>query len=269
MAMTEKAKKERELIAKIQKNNDVFAMKQLLREYRSIIRKCVDDANLSAVMSRDDAMTYAENQFKHIIKENYDLSKNIQPNTFVIQSLSKKLKTLRYQNINQTSRMSSDLAMKAGYMRYAVPMLKRRGIEDPNEKQIVDFVKKDMKKSPRFTQKEAARIGGLSRTEVSADMDVSQDSGSHSMTLGDALNVPQVSAQSLLEEKFLKDRIERIIAGPNYKRNERVFIRRMYRIGPYKNIDPKNIHQAALNSGIADVTARRALSKLEKELKNS
>ena len=267
MVMTEKAKKERELIAKIQRNNDVFAMKTLLREYRSIIRNCVKEANLSSVMSEDDAMAYAENQFKHIIKENYDLSKNIQPNTFVIRSLAPKLKTLRYQNINTTSRMSSDLAMKAGYMSHAVPMLNRRGIENPSEKQIVDFVKKDMKKSPKFTQKEAARIMGLSRTEMSADTDISQDSGNQSMTLGDALNVPAVSAQSLLEQKFLKDKIERIIAGPNYKRNERIFIRRMYRIGPYKNIDPKNIHQAALNSGIADVTARRTLTKLEKELK--
>ena len=71
--MTEKAKKERELIAKIQKNNDVFAMKTLLREYRGIIRQCVKDANLSSVMSDADAIAYAENQFKHIIKENSDL----------------------------------------------------------------------------------------------------------------------------------------------------------------------------------------------------
>lgn len=265
--MTEKAKKERELIAKIQKNNDVFAMKTLLREYRGIIRQCVKDANLSSVMSDADAIAYAENQFKHIIKENYDLSKNIQPSTFVINSLTPKLRTLRYKNINTTSRMSSDLAMKAGYVAHAIPMLQRKGIENPSEKQIVEFVKKDMGRAPKFTQKEAARISGLSRTEVSADLDVSQDSSSKSMTLGDALNASNVSAKDLLEEKFLKDRIEEIIAGPNYTRNERIFLRRMYQIGPYKNIKPKNIHQAALNSGLADISARRALNKLEKELK--
>ena len=212
--MTEKAKQERELIAKVQKNNDMFAMKQLLREYRSVIRNCVKEANLGSVMSEADAIAYAENQFRHIIKENYDLSKNIQPNTFIIRSLTPKLRTLRYKNINATSRMSSDLAMKAGYMSYAIPMLKRKGIENPSEKQIIDFVKNDMKKAPKFTQKEAARINELSRTEMSADTDVSQDSGGSPFTLGDALNVPEVSAQSLLEEKFLKDRIESIIAGP-------------------------------------------------------
>ena len=86
------------------------------------------------------------------------------------------------------------------------------------------------------------------------------------MTLGDTLNVPRVSAKELLEEKYLKDKVERIIAGPNFNRNERILVRRMYRIGAYKNVDPKNIHQAALNSGMADVTARRALEKVRKEL---
>ena len=66
--------------------------------------------------------------------------------------------------------------------------------------------------------------------------------------------------------EYLKDKVERIIAGPNFNRNERILVRRMYRIGAYKNVDPKNIHQAALNSGMADVTARRALEKVRKEL---
>lgn len=269
MAMTEQAKRERELIAKVQKNNDVFAMKELLSLYRNVIWTCVKKANLSSTMSDSDAISYAENQFKRIIKENYDLSQNIQPNTFVMNILPKKLKTLRYNAINPTARMSSDLAMKAGYVRYALPMLKRRGIEEPTPKQVVDFVKNDMGKAPRFTQKEAARILALTRTELSADANVSRDTGDMSMTLGDTLNVPRVSAKELLEEKYLKDKVERIIAGPNFNRNERILVRRMYRIGAYKNVDPKNIHQAALNSGMADVTARRALEKVRKELERS
>ena len=266
--MTEDAKKERELIAKIQKNNDIFAMKELMRRYRGLIRKCVKDANLGSVMSEADAIAYAENQVKHIVKENFDLSRKIQPNTLIVNALTNKLRTLRYQNISQASRMSTDLGMKAGYVTHAMSMLERRGIENPSPQQIVDYVKHEMGRAPKFTKKEAQRILDLSRTELSGNTEINKGVGSSSvMTLQEAFNTQKVSAKDLLEQKFLQDKIERIIASGNYSRNERIFIRRMYRIGEYANIDPKNIHQAALNSGLADTVARRALTKLEKELK--
>lgn len=266
--VTEDAKKERELIAKIQKNNDIFAMKELMRRYRGLIRKCVKDANLGAVMSEADAISYAENQVKHIIKENFDLSRKVQPNTLIVNALTNKLRTLRYQNISQSARMSTDLGMKAGYVTHAVSMLERRGVENPSPQQIVDYVKHEMGRAPKFTKKEAQRILDLSRTELSGDTEINKGVGANaSMTLQEAFNTQSVSAKDLLEQKFLQDKIERIIASGNYTRNERIFIRRIYRIGEYANIDPKNIHQAALNSGLADTVARRALTKLEKELK--
>lgn len=266
--MTEDAKRERELIAKIQKNDDIFAMKELMRRYRGLIRKCVKDANLGSVMSEADAIAYAENQVRHIIKDNFDLSRKVQPNTLIINALTNKLRTLRYQNISQSSRMSTDLGMKAGYVAHAVSMLERRGIENPSPQQIVDYVKHDMGRAPKFTKKEAQRILDLSRVELSGNSEISNNvSGNAAMTLHEMFDTQSVSAKDLLEQKFLQDKIERIISSGNYSRNERIFIRRMYQIGEYRNIVPKNIHQAALNSGLADTVARRALMKLEKELK--
>ena len=267
MPTQDNVQRERELIAKVQKNNDIFAMKELLRMYRGAIRTCVRASKLSTVMSEEDAVAYAENIVRHSIKENFDLSQKNKPSTFIINSLKKKLMTLRYNNMNQHSRISTDLTMKAGYVAQAVPILKRRGIEDPTDEQIVNFVKKEFGKSQRFTKAEAKRIGALARTELSADAALSKDvDGAAQMSLGDTLNVQKVSAQDLLREKFLQDKIERIISSAGYTRNERTFIRMIYRIGKYKNTPVPNIHQAALNCGLADSSARRLLKKLEQEL---
>ena len=265
--MQDNVQKERELIAKVQKNNDMFAMKELLRMYRGAIRTCVRAAKLNTVMSEEDAIAYAENIVRHSIKENFDLSQKNKPSTFIIDSLKKKLMTLRYNNMNQHSRISTDLTMKAGYVAQAVPILKRRGIDNPTEEQIVNFVQKEFGKSQRFTKAEAKRINALSRTELSADTALSKEvDGAGQMSLGETLNAQKISAQDLLQEKFLHDKIERIIESPGYTRNERTFIRMIYRIGRYKNSPVPNIHQAALNCGIADSSARRLLKKLEQEL---
>lgn len=267
MSNQDNVQKERELIAKIQKNNDMFAMKELLRMYRGAIRTCVRGAQLHTVMSEDDAIAYAENIVRHSIKENFDLSQKNKPSTFIIDSLKKKLMTLRYQHMNQHSRLSTDLTMKAGYVAKAIPMLKRRGIEDPTEEQIVNFVKKEFGKSQRFTKAEAKRIAALSRTELAADTAISKDvAGASQMSLGETLNTQQISPQDLLKQKFLQDKIERVINSPGYTRNERTFIRMVYRIGKYKTAAVPNIHQAALNCGLADSSARRLLSRLEQEL---
>lgn len=263
------SKRELELIRKIQRTNDIFAMKELMRLFRGTIQKCVREANLGSAMDEADALAYAENIVKHALKENFDPSKKVKPNTFVTNTLKNKLKTLRYERINMSSRMSTDLAMKAGYISIAVPALKRMGIENPSDKQILDFIKKDMKKSPNFTKTELGRIRSLERDELDGSQILNQNVGDSSkISLADTLNVQAVSASDLLVNKFLEDKIERMIISPGYNANERRFIRMMYGLGIYKGNRAKNIHRAALESGITDSAARKLLTKLEKDLGN-
>lgn len=266
--MTGDVQKERELIAKVQKNNDMFAMKELLRLYRGAIRTCVRGAKLNVVMSEEDAITYAENIVRHLIKENFDLSQQNKPSTFIIGSLKNKLMTLRYENMNQVARMSADLTMKAGYVSRAIPMLQRQGIENPTEDQIVNFVKTELGRSQKFTKAEAKRIRDLARVELSGNAAISKDvDGASQMTMGDMFDKQRVSPQDLLNRQFLHDKIERKMIELNFTAKEKRFVRMMYQIGRYKNSPPANLHQAALNCGVPDSTARRLITKVESELK--
>lgn len=261
------SQRELELIRKVQRTNDVFAMKELLRLFRGTIQKCIREANLSFVMDEATATAYAENIVKHALKENFDPSKKVKPNTFVTNTLNNKLKTLKYERINMSSRMSTDLAMKAMYIHNAEPALRRMGIENPTDQQILDYIKKDLGKSPNLKKAEVKRIRSLEREELDGNRYISQNvDGSSKMSLMDTLNVQQISAKDMLERKFFEDKIERIISTPAYSVNERKFIRMMYGMGIYKNNPAKNIHRAALDSGLTDASARKTLEKLKKEL---
>lgn len=261
------SQRELELIRKVQRTNDVFAMKELLRLFRGTIQKCIREANLGFVMDEATAVAYAENIVRHALKENFDPSKKTKPNTFITNTLNNKLKTLKYERINMSSRMSTDLAMKAMYIHNAEPALKRMGIENPTDQQILDYIKKDLGKSPNLKKAEVKRIRSLEREELDGNRYISQNvEGSSKMSLTDTLNVQKISAQDMLERKFFENKVERVIGKPNYSANERKFIRMMYGIGIYKNNQAKNIHRAALDSGLTDASARRTLDKLKKEL---
>ena len=263
------SQRELELIRKVQRTNDIFAMKELMRLFRGTIQKCVREANLGSAMDEATAIAYAENIVKHALKENFDPSKKVKPNTFVTNTLKNKLKTLRYERINMSSRMSTDLAMKAGYISLAVPALKRMGNDDPSAKDILNFIKKDLKKSPNLTVSEINRIRSLERDELDGNRIINQNVGDSSkMSLMDTLNVQQVSASELLENKFLEEKIMRVINTPKYTVNERRLIMMVHGLGSYKNNKAKNIHRAALNAGVTDAAARKALQKLDDDLRS-
>ena len=71
------SQRELELIRKVQRNNDIFAMKELLRLFRGTIQKCIREANLSSAMDETTAIAYAENIVRHALKENFDPNKKV------------------------------------------------------------------------------------------------------------------------------------------------------------------------------------------------
>lgn len=254
---------ERDLITRVQKNNDNFAMKELLRLYRGPIVQAVRSANLTNTMSQEDAMAYAENLFRDAVKNHVNPNAKNKPSTFIIGYLKNKLMTVRYQNMNTSARLSNDLSMKSNYVYRATQLLNRRGVEDPTNKEIVSVIQKEFGRAQKLTAKEVERIRSLNRKELSGTRTLIEGT---ELSFGDAANASKVSAQDLLNNQFQREHIEQIIATPAYSRQERDFIRRMYGLGRY-HTPAKNIHQAALNSGLPDSRARRVMSAVEVALK--
>lgn len=255
-----KVKRERELIKSVQSNNDKFAMKQLMKDYRNVINQEVSKSQLSKTMESGMAQQYGMSIFKDLIKNNFDLSKPNKPITYIKTVLPQKLSKKKNEFMDLVARKSEDLTAKTGYTSIARDFLKRELDREPNIDEIHNFITKDM--GLKIELKNVQRIQDLTRRELSGNEQVGgkNDSGAEFLTLMDIKNVGSISPEEIFNDSLLKGKIENQL--PNFTRPQRRLIRHYFGLGQFEGKPAKSQHQAAIKSNMTYYDAKRTLDKL-------
>jgi predicted DNA binding protein len=254
-------KKERELIERIQKFNDGMAMMQLVDEYKGIINTCITESGITSAMDYSTAYSYATAEFRKIIRKNIDLNKQKgKISSSVFGFLKGELMKRKNENMNLTSRMSTDLQMKANYIGVADEALKRDLGRIGTAKETHDYITNIMKKNIRVS--DIGKIRERTRKELSGDQQVGGTTeGADFITLSDLKNTSKTTPEDEYK-KFLKEQQLEILLNKFSKKEKRIIMNALG-IGEFKNKKAKNINELAINNGITHYEASKILKKYD------
>jgi hypothetical protein len=268
--MTPQAKHERELIRRYQQTDDFMALRELQSAYRGIINSSISQSGIASVMDRDTALQEANKAFRELVKKNYDLTKKIQPNTYIIGALPKALSKLKYSNRDFAVRKSDELTRLNETVTTAKNFLKQELGRDPSSPEIYHYIKDNFRTARNITEDKIKRIDALDRSELSGNVQIGQSDGSNGadyITLSDISNVDNRTPEEMYESQLNDQRIESIIN--KLPRTERRFIRNFYGIGEFKNNKASSLYQASTNNGMTYYEAKKVVDKFKQMLKDA
>lgn len=265
--MTPQAQQERELIRRSQ-SGDFMATKELQRLYRNTINSSVSKSGLSSVMDQNSALQEANKAFKELVEKNFDLTKENQPNTYILNTLPKMLSKVKYANRDFASRKSEELTMHSEIVATARDFLKQELGREPSVDETYGFVKNKLRTGKSLTPEKIQRIDVLNRKELSGNARVGGDSAGNAdpITWTDITNIDDVSPEEVFETGLNNQRIDSIIN--QLPKTERRFIRNYYGIGEFQGRKAGSLNEASINNGMTYYEAKKVVDKFNNFMKN-
>lgn len=267
----DKVQHERDLIRRVQLNDDRMAMNELIRLYRGTINNSIDASGIYQVMDRNTAKEHAINIFKDIIKRKYDLNYTNKPITPITGWLRDELKKIKEENRNIIGRKSAELSRKEATVNSKFRALLERQLgRDPTNQELFEYIKKNTDLGKDLQIKNLDRIDTMRRRELSGDqfLNVSPDSSAEKLTVFDVKDFDQRPVEDVFDDYTKKRRIEIILSKKSYSREERKLIRQYLGLGEYTGRRLKNLNQAALNSNMTYQQAQNVIKRLQNDLEN-
>lgn len=262
--LDENVKKELKLIQQVQLYKDFFAEEQLIALYRGQISNLVNKSRAKQITGYDVAFQLAVGALKTAIR-NFDLSKykNNKPITYFTNSIKFELdKLYKKETSNNTIHMSSDLnAYKNNIVNaksILTPMLGRT----PTNKEILDFVQKDMQYAPGLNLKKMERIQHYDTNELSGSALIGKGNadGAENLTFEDVVSKKSNDVDSILKNESKEKQIIETIREYTSNKSERQFLMAYFGIGEFKNSGLKGAaNRASIQTGISYHLGRKLL----------
>lgn len=256
-------KKELKLIQQVQLYKDFFAEEQLISLYRGQISNLVNKSRAKQVTGYDVAYQLAVGALKTAIR-NFDLSKykNNKPITYFTNSINFELDKLYKKEVTQnTIHMSSDLnAYKNNIVNaksVLTPMLGRT----PTNKEILDFIQKDMGYAPGLDLKKIERIQHYDTNELSGSSLIGKGNadGAENLTFEDVTNGTE-NVDKILNAEAKEKQIIELIREFTENKNERKFLIAYFGIGEFKAMNLKGaLNKAAIQTGVSYHMSKKLL----------
>lgn len=270
--MSERARRERDLIQRVQLSDDRLAMRELMQSYQGVMNDVVNKSGVTykTGISQETAMVECEKIFKNIIKNKFDLNKDNQPNTYIINNLANEFKHYIDANYEPIVRKSSQQSMISRQIGNAEGWMDSLGIEKTPQN-VESFIRKNFGLGGNYLDaKSIETTRNKDRKELSGDRDIAgaasgmEDSP---ITLSDLVSSKQrPSGESVFREMMLRQEIEKTIKKPIFSRQERQFIRQLAGLGEFANTPQTNINRAAVNAGLTYSQGKSVIRKLRNEM---
>lgn len=267
-SMTPQAQRERELIRQAQ-NGNFMSYRQLLMDYRNVINSAISSSGLTTVMDHKTSVQEANKAFKQLIMKNYDLTKQIQPNTYIMNTLPKVLSKVKYTHRDFAGRKSDELTRYSETLASGRNMLRKELGREPSVDEVYGFIQNNMQTAKSMTKDHIRRIDALDRKELSGNVQIGSSdntSGADFITLSDITNISKQTPEQIYESSLKNQRIEEIIN--KLPKIERRFIRNFYGIGEFKNKKADNLYSASVNNGMSYYEAKKTIDKFKEMLKS-
>lgn len=253
-----KVKHERELILAVQQNNDKQALLELVRLYRGCISDCTRSVNFSKVMENDVAQSYAIKIFKKIIEEKFNLDVDVKPVTYITNVLTSELKKVKYGNMDEPARKSTNLTRISSYKMKADDFINREHSRKPSVDEEYDFITNEL--GLKVEKKDLGRLEKLQRRELSGNMRIGEDDSSAGyMTLMDIKNVGE-SPEKIYENSLLNQKIDNIL-NENFTRIERTLLREYFGLGQFNEKSRLKLSMLALDKGMTTNQANNLIER--------
>ncbi|MDF2841750.1 MAG: hypothetical protein K0R00_176 [Herbinix sp.] len=268
--MKPEAIQERELIRKVQQNNDFMAFKELQMKYRNIINSSISKSGLTSVMDYNTALQESNRAFKELITKNFDLTKPVQPSTYIFDTLPNVLRKIKYNNRDFVARKSEELSMHSEVVATARNFLVKEYGRQPTIDEIDNFVKTQLGTGKSLTPEKIKRIDVLDRKELSGNVQVGgtdNTSGADFITWQDITNVNDETPEEAYEIGLRNQQLEEIIN--KLPKQERRFIRSYYGLGEFKGKKAASLYSASIDNGITYYEAGKVIDKFNQMRKDA
>ena len=261
---------EKELIKKYQRTQSPLIYKELERRYQGVIKKAVLESGLSKYLADQSTITaQALFAFKKAL-EQYSESKNVQPNTFIINNIKFALKNYKNREMSDVAYRSEQTNRKAGLYYSAVQQMKTDPNADMSDAGIVKYIK-SMKSAKGealgkdFTRSDIKKIRDTERNELMGNALLNS-------SVGEALEVAELtdnhkkSAFDIMQNQKEKELITLILkSNKTLSLRQKSYIRRLIGIG--RTPKAANESQARINAGITATEAFKAKQIIADEIK--
>jgi len=258
--MTEKAKKEIELINKVKTgatHEANFATKQLVKMYRNVIGQQAKESGLSSVVDPNIAHTFGVKILRDSISK-YDPSKGVQPNTYFQTNLNLAMRKEMGNHVDFAAKKTAELTQKNSHVIKATNLLRMQLGREPSNREIHSFITNELGKSVEL--KNIERIKSYNRNEYSGNARIGEDTNADFMTLMDIVNVdPVTPEQSYVQDLEKREWLEAIKKFPSKK--ERRFLYSVLGLGEFEGNAEKSINAAATNNNMSVYEAKKVRDK--------
>lgn len=273
-SQSEQEKKERELFRRFQSMGDPLALQQLLLLYKSTLELSAKESGLTSAVGADIAYQMAQNEFIHIAKNKLNLNnRSSKPNSYIRTALTQALANQAKDNRPGAIRTSQSLERYSDFIRIAENQIKRQnGGLNPSDEEVYSYVKNIMKKGGRgFTRDVVKRLREeYSFKELSGSMQFGNRDGkstAENLTYGEVFaNMGQKTPQQLIDEADTEKTVAKEIDAFTTSPAERRYLRQIYKMGIYKNINISR-NNASLNNGITNYKGLQLEKAFQNHLK--
>jgi len=263
-------KKELVLIQQVQLYKDFFAEEQLLSMYRGQISRLVNASRAKKVVGYDMTYQLAVGALKNGIRS-FDLKSGIKPITYFTNKINFELDKLYKKETSQnTIQMASNLNSYKNNIVNAESMLNPKLGRKPTDKELLDFIQKDMGYAPSLTLKEIERIRHYDTKELSGSAIIGKEnaSGAESLTFEDVMHGTEDINDILNNDVKSRQAIEHIRSFTTNK-NERRFLMAYLGIGEFKGSKLKGLSsKIAIENGLSFYRANQLLENFRKFYEN-
>ena len=254
-------KKELLLIQQVQLYKDFLAEEQLLSMYRGQVSNLVNASRAKQAVGYDMAYQLAIGALKNGIR-GFDLNSGIKPITYFTNKIVFELDKLYKKETSQnTIQMASNLNSYKNNIVNAESMLLPKLGRKPTNKELLDFIQKDMGYAPSLTEKEIERIKHYDTKELSGSSIIGSENaaGAESLTFEDVMHSTESIDDVLNTDVKERKTIDNIREFTNNK-NERRFLMAYLGIGEFKNSKLKGLSaQASRENGLSYYSANKLL----------
>jgi len=261
---------ERELIRRVQQNDDPIAMAQLLMRYRGLINSVIAKTRLYDVVGEQTAGQMAQNAFINIVKNKADV-KNLtsQPKTYIHSSLEGTLRNLKKDYSGGAARMSQALEGYKKVIDIAKNQLSRQTGKDPSTKEIYSYAKNVMGITAKdFTPDVINRIEDYKINEWQGSRQYGKSSANgnaEALSFEDVFGVSSKKPADLLKANNENQIVLEEINAFTQKTNERRYLKQVYKVGPYVGTTMSR-NAIAINNGITNYNGQKLLTEFRKYL---
>lgn len=267
---------EKELIKRVQKFNDVSAMKELHRIYRGLINKAITDSGIGSFQDREISELEARMVIEKSIKDTFDLNRQNIPSTYLYSQIVNVLRRKKDQLRNPVSAPSEEISRKMSIYYPVFDDLKRELNRAPTDQEVFAEIERQREEAKKigkkrgtdFTLKDIQKIKSMTRTDTIGNLLIGgSDRMGSPITKSEQLsqNIAP-SAESLYQRQREEAKINDIMAKMNLARGERRAVYSFFGIGEFKGKPAPNHNQAALNGQITNYRLRQILNQIKSEI---